>query len=1008
MKLILTKSSLCLQIAKRFQEAWKFSVTEAEISFQEMSRMASSLKDDAFHDVSIPEKKCTVQPTPAPVSEASKISHMTNESDLCLSKTTRPSTLRKSSVENKTRSSMRCTSSKYSRNTFSNQEQSDRVAGECPYADLESVPKILCPKALERQSKPVQSMALVTQSLSSSVVKEVSKQPELQRGLWFSKAGKDRRPKMTSPISDRTLFSKLPCKKKISSVVSKRTLVNCVNHTATGVAVSQPPLQDNNKTSLCAETGMPSGDSGCSDKPVEMSPSKNFSDCLTMTEKLRNQWNDEGHKKSADQSQQTKLNSVSTTKQVNNSDSKKFIPVNNISDGLSDQTEHSANEHTPTSIKTSEHSDKCKNDGSKRDDIIGMFAKPIHTVEENKTEAMDISESSLVQSAMLEEQNISPSGTVQLGNSTQNNLCDKSTQNQSESINTQGGDAISKFGLKESFKEIPSFESKSISVPNCVTVKPFHKIRWSQESSLKLTSRTNQLKGPEVKWMSIINTINNPKSKPTDQLNVVELENLNATHVLNGMASHPTQQQGEPSAKAVQVSTAAPDAAPNECCPVKDVSKPLEEPLSLRDESKESLKESQSTIDEQPAHLPASNRLMTRALKAMQEMERLKCEKALMGLDWKKSSKQTRTTDGHEIKSVDTSSSTMEAKQGSCAKLKSAKMNNPNRPSSSCSTLSSCESVSDTNEVQASEAKREDEGFPIAPTPPMVFKPLTSKVNTKRENCSSDTSSSSTKSSFSFLNQFENLKEVSLQSVTNKSDGKPISFKPDTNYKFSTFLMLLKDLHDTRDRDGVPLELNLGPPSSHVKQEPLVLPSTSVEEPHQGPTSACRVHCVTNETNTLQNNSGQNGGRQSQPSKSPSSRKKGVNSGRRKKAWVPCSPARSGPGFPGQQPSLRGESHTGNGLVQTEEGKGCFVVKEGCGAAKEGNSQITVPVEERVLDAALSSQPKTSLQPPNDFHADGATQNNNSWDGNGGGQETSTGKDLRGHSKCVIHAKGHG
>ncbi|KAK0138513.1 Histone-lysine N-methyltransferase, H3 lysine-36 and H4 lysine-20 specific [Merluccius polli] len=971
-------------IAKRFQEAWKSSVTEAEVSFQEMSRMASSLKDDAFHDVSISEKKSTVQPTPAPVSEASKTSHMTNESDFRLTKTTRPSTLRKSSVKNKTRSSMRCTSSKNSRNTCSNQELSDRGAGECPYSDLESVPKILCPKALERQPKPVQSVPLVTQTLSSSVVKEVTKQPEIQRGLWFSKAGKDRRPKTTSPIPDRTLFSKLHCKKKIPSVVSKRTLVNGVNHTVTGVAVSQPSLQDKNKTSLC-ETGMPSDHSGHSHKPVEMIPSKSLSDPFIMTEKLTNQCNDKKNKKSADQSDGTKLNSVSTTKQLDHSDStEKLIPLTNIN---GDQSEYSEGEHRLSSNQTTE---KSENMGSKRDHIIGTFAKQTNTIENNKTKDMELSESSVVQSARLEEQNVSPSGSIQL-ESAQCDFSNKSTQQQLESVNTQGRDAISKFGLKESLKEIPSLESKSISATNLsaigVTVEPFHKTRWSQESSLQLTSKTNQLKGPEVKWMSIINTKNNTTNKPTDQLNI-ELENLNAIHVLNDMTSHPTQQQGESSAKAVQVSAAALDPC------FKDVSKPLEEPLSLRDESKKSLNESQNTIDEQPAHLPASNRLMTRALKALQETERIKREKALKALDWKKSSKQCRKTDGHERKSADSSSSTREAKQGFCTKLKSTKMNDQNEPSSSCSTLLSCKCFSDTNDEQA-DIKSEIEDFPISPTPPMDFVPMTSRVKTKKENRSSDTSSSSlTRSSFSFLNQFKNLKKVSLQSVTSESDGKPVSFKPDTNYKFSTFLMLLKDLHDTRDRDGTPLELDIGPPSSHVKQEPLVMPSTS-EEPHQGLTSACRVKLVTDETKTKQ--------KDGMSSKRPSSRRRSVKSGRRKKVQVPCSRASSGPGFPGQQPSLSGDSRLGDGLVQTEEGTGCFVVKDGCRAAKEGNSQTTVPLEERVLDTVLPSQPKTSLQPPNDLHADGATLSNNSWDSREGGQETSTvQKRIRKPSKRLI------
>jgi hypothetical protein len=281
----------------------------------------------------------------------------------------------------------------------------------------------------------------------------------------------------------------------------------------------------------------------------------------------------------------------------------------------------------------------------------------------------------------------------------------------------------------------------------------------------------------------------------------------------------------------------------------------------------------------------------------------------------------------------------------------------------------------------------------------MDFIPLTAKVKTKKENCSSDTSSSSsssssTKASFSFLDQIKNIKEVSLQSVTNKSDGKPVSFKPDTNYKFSTFLMLLKDLHDTRDREGAPLELDIGPASSHVKPEPSVIPGTSGQDPHRGATSACGAVLVADEAKTSQKDGVTNGRRPGQPSKGSGGRKRTVNSARRKKAPAPYSPASSGPGFPGQELSSGGDSRSGDGQVQTEGGKGGVVVEEGCGAVKEGESRTTVPLEGRLLDAARFSPPKTSLQPPKDLHVEGATLNNNSWGGSGGGQETSKGKDL--------------
>uniref|UniRef100_A0A673WLG1 Histone-lysine N-methyltransferase, H3 lysine-36 specific n=1 Tax=Salmo trutta TaxID=8032 RepID=A0A673WLG1_SALTR len=176
-------------------------------------------------------------------------------------------------------------------------------------------------------------------------------------------------------------------------------------------------------------------------------------------------------------------------------------------------------------------------------------------------------------------------------------------------------------------------------------------------------------------------------------------------------------------------------------------------------------------LGKQPSHLPASNRLMTRALKAME---------LITGLPNWSSSKFTRSKD-------------FEA-----------------------------------------EVKTEDEGFLISQMP-VDFIPLTSG-KAKKNNCVSDMSSCSSPC-FSPMDAFKDIKELSFKSLeSSEGDGKPVSFKPDTNYKFSTFLMLLKDMHDTREKDGTPLELEIGPPSAHVKEEPSVIPPLLGEESlGQGP-----------------------------------------------------------------------------------------------------------------------------------------------------------------------------
>lgn len=86
----------------------------------------------------------------------------------------------------------------------------------------------------------------------------------------------------------------------------------------------------------------------------------------------------------------------------------------------------------------------------------------------------------------------------------------------------------------------------------------------------------------------------------------------------------------------------------------------------------------------------------------------------------------------------------------------------------------------------------------------------------------------------SLLEAFQDAKEVTFKSLVKDSSGGSSSpelnvFRPHSNYKFSTFLMLLKDMHDTREKEGKPLAL---PPSPVlIKEEPLVIP-TSVARDH--------------------------------------------------------------------------------------------------------------------------------------------------------------------------------
>ncbi|XP_058654012.1 histone-lysine N-methyltransferase NSD3 isoform X4 [Onychostoma macrolepis] len=99
-------------------------------------------------------------------------------------------------------------------------------------------------------------------------------------------------------------------------------------------------------------------------------------------------------------------------------------------------------------------------------------------------------------------------------------------------------------------------------------------------------------------------------------------------------------------------------------------------------------------------------------------------------------------------------------------------------------------------------------------------------IKVKNESMISDTSSSSFPSpSISPMDAFQDIKELSFRSLVKEecSSGEP-SLRADSNYKFSTFLMLLKDLHDSREKDGKPLTLPPTSPSSLIREEPSLIP----------------------------------------------------------------------------------------------------------------------------------------------------------------------------------------
>ncbi|XP_037398222.1 histone-lysine N-methyltransferase NSD2 isoform X1 [Pygocentrus nattereri] len=106
---------------------------------------------------------------------------------------------------------------------------------------------------------------------------------------------------------------------------------------------------------------------------------------------------------------------------------------------------------------------------------------------------------------------------------------------------------------------------------------------------------------------------------------------------------------------------------------------------------------------------------------------------------------------------------------------------------------------------------------------------LISLVKTEKEaaiSCSSSSSCAPSPSPSPIEASFRDAQELSFKSLVKEEcvpDEPPL--RADSNYKFSTFLMLLKDLHDSREKEGRPLTLPPTSPSALIKQEPSLIPT---------------------------------------------------------------------------------------------------------------------------------------------------------------------------------------
>lgn len=858
-------------------------MAEAESVLPKRPKMASSALlsiEDAFLESSALEEANKDQTTVAPTSPPA-FQEATPDTNGCVSSPglspptmipAKPSTLKKSGKKKPNKSS-KDLNGKHSKKTFYTRlEQCDGDSEECPYSDLESVPKILCPKALERQQK-----APAPAQPSVAAAKEVKKQPEVQTGLWFSKSGKDRRPKTISPVPDRTLFSKVPSKKKSPPVVGKRPLVpgslsGPTDHSGLSEKPKTPVPAETNPTSeqpehlKCkngpAATRTSDRAAQSTEKPVVLAEAAGASPKGGLS-KGRQVVHDTSHNGSR--------------AEPDHSDIKKASKPH-AGGGLEDQSGISPGVKGVSQPEQPADTKKAKPDG-----------KPVGSEDR---EANETSGEGLEASATERDEQARLMAKCRMPFV---KLIRKEVQVKSASVTLGSSERAECTAMKKPLHaSVPRVPKKSDCAGSVASVPEGQEAK--SEPTKVAVKKVKARSGTSILCLSsepvkIILSSNMSKLSETGRPEE-ERVRLNISPNTGASPPPPLPPPTRKSTQPPELSDSSDQPAPAPAPPPQPVTSGCTRVLSnesskgvVHKPKRASGKVSRHALPEQPAHLPASSRLMTRALKAMQERD--KCGKAR---------KVQKRQDGLVACASKNSTRTPEAKSEGPVKTNAHCKNNGELDLdafSSCSTPTVVSS--DTTDFDA-DVKSEDEDLSISSTPPMDFIPLTSRITSKKEDHCSDVGSSSLRSSpFSFVNALKNLEEVSFQSLTNEADGKPVSFKANKNYKYSTILMMLKDLHDARERDGTPLELQIGPPSAHVKREPLVMPG-EVETPANQELAE-----QTHDNNHFSPNKfAPSEERAWLVSKRPCFHK-GTSNRIKKKASrrVPSQPSRSGPGFPG-------------------------------------------------------------------------------------------------------------
>lgn len=928
--------------------------------------------EEAFADSLTPEIVTESQPSPAPPvapmtpEPAPSLTNGSISTPVQLTTPAKPSTLKKSSGTKKPSRLSKEKDGKHSNtSTCRSPDHLDRGNGECPYSDIDSVPKILCPKALERQRK------LVLAQPTISVIKEVKKQPEVQSGLWFSKSGKERRPKTISPMPDRTLFSKVPCKKKNSSACTKKTTGSGAS--SFGAAASgQVELQDKYKDDTVLLPSGHSGQSKCknlsamsktfvaigspAEPSVAHSDKQDSSVCVnTGVTSDKGDYLKGSLSDTADMGMGTTATDQSSQPDSKNSPEPSFKDQTSFAE-IAERVHHDEESNFTLNKKSREkRKERSKTAGANlnlnttalemtkslvsqcRLPYVKLIRKDLKGKIANSGGTRSYSDQTESIHNEKVTDNISAKVIPTLPECTENstpNSVDQVDCSELKKVSVRRFKASAETGLLQlSLK--PPHEDVVLPPQEDVVLPPGEDVVLSPEEEVILPSLKEVILTPTAERVSV-----EPLSCSSKRSSANETVDPCSQQENKGSTSN----VGTPSSCTLEhkpVDTSAAQLPRSSDC--RDIQMPkgltfnklqkvAHKPKPMPEKVKKHI------LPQQPAHLPASSRLMTRALRAMQEARQKKLGKA-------QAKKQKNPVTFSSVPA-----GKPEAKQKTSTKAaKSFSCTANNRQE----TFSSCHSTSSLSDSSDFEVKSEDEDLSVSSTPPMDFIPLTSRVREKMDHCGSEPlESSSPPSPFSFMNAFKNVREVSFQSLINKGNGKPLAFKAEPNYKFSTFLMMLKDLHDTRDRDGTPLELEIGPPAAHVKEEPLMVPGQTI--------AAADDHEVEHIDHTLASenlsNIAQNVDRTFQASRRPPGRRSS-STGARKKAnhKVPSRPARTGPGYPGlfslpaEDPLTESEIQPSKG-IQTSTWQSQEVGSSSSGGGTSGQSEEQEKMWSRVME----------------------------------------------------------